>query len=301
MLPSLHNLWTDGKRKRELLPCHDELRYEDGELVNRNRDRRVQGRSASFSLDARDLPFGTSLTTIEQILALSRRTQTSWENVLQELYSDRTAPPTTPSKEQREDEAFVRRYDNLAKPQYYLLTVQRETTLYHIKPDGDFWDLGMSVALPVPAVGDVCYTNGFVWTNPEKHWAWKSGNGEINMRVRIEIPVGTQVVIDRAPVYGGSDCQFDEKRSSLFPDVLLGPAEFRVMEVKRYRSTQDDYEDSEEPSDRFLYVEPLERGLPESDREYAQRRVFDNHEFADVRVAMVRQVKVPTVGSVQFP
>jgi hypothetical protein len=165
----------------------------------------------------------------------------------------------------------------------------------------DFWDLGMSVALPVPAVGDVCYTNGFVWTNPEKHWAWKSGNGEINMRVRIEIPVGTQVVIDRAPVYGGSDCQFDEKRSSLFPDVLLGPAEFRVMEVKRYRSTQDDYEDSEEPSDRFLYVEPLERGLPESDREYAQRRVFDNHEFADVRVAMVRQVKVPTVGSVQFP
>jgi len=272
MLPSLNNLPIDGKRKRALQPCLDELRYEDGETVNRDRDRRVQGGSSKFTRVTdrqpdEELPFGSSLTTREQIVKLSSRTQTSWETVLGELYSDRTAPTTTPSQAQRADRAFVERFDNQAKPQFYLLTVEREAMLSHIQPDGVFWSL-MWDETPDPAVGDVCYTNGFVWTNTNPRWAWKNGDGSRTIRVRIEIPAGTQVVVDRAPVYGGSPCQLDEHRESLFPDVLLGPAEFRVTGVVRYRSTKEDYADSDEPHERFQYVEPRKQGLAESDLEY---------------------------------
>jgi len=298
MLPSLHHLRTDGKRKRSLLPCHGELRYEDGESLNRNRDQRVQGGSSKFSR-YEQLPFGTTLTTTEQIRALSSRTQTSWEVVMRELYSDRTSPPTTPSADQRADQAFVKRFDNQAKPQFYLLTVQREATLSHIQPDGVFWS-PVPDTPPDPTVGDLCYTNGFVWTNANPRWAWKSEAGERIIRVRITIPAGTQVVIDRAPVYGGVPCQFDEQRESLFPDVLLGPAEFRVEEVVRYRRTGEYYSDSAGPPERFKYLEPRERGVAESDLDYAQLRVFDNDEFVDVKVIMLRQVKVPDANGFRF-
>ena len=167
MLPSLSNLHTDAKRQRRAPPpCHGELRYEDGETINRDRHRRVQGASSRFTRvkdcnPGRELPFGTSLTTREQISDLWLRTQTSWERVLGELYSDRTEPPTRPSAAQREAEAFVRRFDNEAKPQFYLHTVKHTTILSHIQPDGVFWSV-LFEKKPDPKVDEVCYTDGFV-------------------------------------------------------------------------------------------------------------------------------------------
>ena len=305
MLPSLTNLRIDSKRKRAIHPCHDELRYEDGETVNRDHNQRVQGGSSKFTRvtdcePRKELPFGTSLMTREQVAALSSRTQTSWETVLGELYSDRASPPTTPSAAQREAEAFVRRFDNQVKPQFYLRTVERAAILSHIQPDGVFWS-AMWDETPDPVVGDVCYTNGFVWTNPNPRWAWKNRADSRIIRVRIEIPAGTQVIVDRSPVYGGLPCEFDEYRESLFPDVLLGPAEFRVTDVVRYRSTQADYAYSDEPRERFRYVDPRDRGVAVSDVEYAELRVQSSYEFMDVRAVLLRQIKVPSVGSIQFP
>jgi hypothetical protein len=299
---------TDGKREREAEaerfapPCHHEFRYEDGETVNEDPYDRVMGGSAKFTRMVEDaLPLGTSLTTSEQIRALSHFTQTSWDTVLRELYSDRAVPLTTPSNEQLEDEAFVTRHDNHAKPQFYLKTTGQSTTLSHIQPDGAFWGRGMRDSRSDPTIDDMCYTNGFIWTNPNPQWAWRSANSVRVIRVRVDIPAGTQVVMDRAPVYGGRECQFDEHRVSRFPDVLLGPAEFRVTDVMRYRSTNEDYSRSGESPELFEYVEPRKCGPSESDLEYAQLRVFDADEFMDVRMVLVRQIKLPQVGSIRFP
>ena len=239
-------------------------------------------------------------TVDNRFLTLLSRRKTSWETVLSELYSNREELPTRPSAAQDESEAFVRRFDNQAKPQFYLHTVKHKAILYHIQPDGVFWS-ALFERTPDPIVGEVCYTNGFVWTNPNPRWAWKNKPNSRITRVQIEIPVGTQVIVDRAPVYGGSSCQLDDGRKSLFPDILLGPAEFRVIKVVRYRSTKEEYSDCDGPSEDFTLVDPWEPGVPKSDVEYAQLRLYDSPEFMDVRIVLEQQVKVPDVGSIQFP
>ena len=294
VLPPLHRLPTNVKRGRVTLPpCHKELRYEDGEVVNQDRNERVQGGSAKFTkVKSNDIPFGETLTTDKQISELSRYTQTSWDTVVKELYSNRqstsTKSPDQP-KNQYPDEAFVRGYGNQERSQFYLLMVSEETTLAHIQPDGDFWNV-LESDTEYPVVEDVCYTNGFIWTNPSTNWAWKSTSAERLIRVRVDIPATTQVIIDRAPVYGGVECQFDKSRESLFPDVLLGPAKFIVTKVVRYQSNKNRGTDSNE---EVLYVEPRERGHANNDEEYAQLRVFDSNEFVDVRLKLVEQVTLP--------
>lgn len=293
----------NSKRERFMPPpCHDELRYEDGELINQDKHNRLQGSSAKFTREKEEwLPIGESLKSSEQMRGLGKYTQTSWETVLRELYSDRTDPPTRPSAKQRAGEAFVSRYDNHAKPQFYLLTTTQEAILSHIQPNGVFWEDNNGIRdIKNPKVGDVCYTNGFIWTNPSPGWSWKNKSNKRIIRVIIDVPAGTQVVIDRAPVYSGVECQFDEHRESLFPDVLLTPAEFIVTNVVRYRSTEEDYSNSDEPTENFIYVDPVMRGRPKNDLEYAKLRVFDVVEFMDVRVTMVSQIKLPSVGSVKF-
>lgn len=295
----------NGKRSRLTSPpCHGELRFDEGELVNQDMHNRLQGGSAKFTREPSEgIPIGKFLESSEEMRALGKFTQTSWETVLGELYSGRTHMPTRKSAEQRESEAFVGRFDNQAKSQFYLLKTTQEATVSHIQPNGVFWEedqWSRSRDIKPPEVGDMCYTNGFLWTNPSPGWSWKSKPGKPITRVRIDIPAGTQVVIDRAPVFGGVDCQFDEHRTSLFPDVLLSPAEFTVTNVVRYRSTNEDYNTGENP-ENFIYVDPVGRGKPQNDLEYAKRRVFDSTEFTDVRVSMMRQIELPPVGSVKFP
>ena len=88
MLPTLEKLQigVDGPLKRqkmddELEPCHDELRYEDGEIVNLNSDRRVRGASCKF---LRNAPFSleTVLTTYDDMIALNPLMSYNWETVL---------------------------------------------------------------------------------------------------------------------------------------------------------------------------------------------------------------------------
>ena len=325
-LPGLSGLSCDDNKRRRVPPpaCDKELRYKDGEAVNVDSNARVQGGSAKFARAVADEipigPIGKSEipTTAEQIRRLRPFTQPSWETVLDELYSNRqssTTPTKSPDEEEQQrqrsdNRAFVRRSGNQERPQFYLLTVSEEATLAHIQPDGDFWNL-VEDNRADPVVGDVCFTDGFLWTNPSPRWAWKSDdNSDRLIRVRVDIPAHTQVVIDRAPVYGGSPCQFDPKRESLFPDVLLGPAEFCVTEVVRYRSDKastsrtgpdgDDDDGTTMHESSVRYVAPRQRGRANDELEYAQLRVAESDEFMDVRVRLVQQVKLPPpVGDVR--
>ena len=297
MLPPLYEL-TDAKRRRRALPsCHDELRYEDGETVNVDKHTRVEGGDAKFTRTGNvNIPYGEELTAKEQLEDLNDYFEASFTTVRDELYSNREPEQSVGKRTKQADEAYVETYDNKEKLQYYLLTVRKRTTLVHIQRGGEFWD-GREGLRADPKVGDACFTNGILWTNPAPDWAWKSDPYKRTVRVRIDIPPKTQVVMDRAPVWGGFECQFDDDRTSLVPDVLLGPAEFKVIEVLHYRSSEKDYTNSKEESKTFKYVEPNDRGSVESDEGYAQRRVFDsNGEFMDVRVELVRQVKLPPVG-----
>ena len=303
MLPTLKKLQigVGGPLKRqkmddELPPCHDEFRYDDGEIVNLNSDRRVQGASSKF---LRNAPFSleTALTTYDDMIALNPLVSCNWETVLRELYSRKTAQPP---EEPLEGEAFVQSSDNNANPQYYLKIIETATTLSHIQPDGRFWARGENNPTN-PVVGDKCYTNGFLWTNPMPSWSWKNRMSNRFVRVRVDIPAKTQVVIDRAPVFGSvMECQFDDHHISIIPDVLLSSAEFLVTSVVHYRSKENEYKDANEFQD-IQYVKPRERGIPTNDLEYASLRVFDSPEFMDVRVAMVAQLELPSVESFDKP
>ena len=272
--------------------------------MNQDKDRRVRGGSAKFTRVKDREPgheriFSTPLETRDAIIALNKQLTNSWESVLTELYSDRTA--SSPSAKQHEGQAYVVRYDNDAKPQYYIHTLKRKATLSHIQPDGNFWSHIWKKS-SFPKYGEMCYTNGFVWTNPNPRWQWKSNDeDERIIRVKINIPEGNQVIIDRAPVDGGTDCQLENGHYSLFPDVLLAPAEFRVTHVMRYRSKEVTYEDEEKSHEFLKYVKPrmvLRRNGEYNDLEYAESMVYDSNEFIDVSVEMTRQVELPEVGSI---
>ena len=103
------------------------------------------------------------------------------------------------------------------------------------------------------------------------------------IRCRIDLPAGAQVIIDRSPV-SPDDCEFDEEGGrSLFPDVLLLPGQFRVTEVKRYKT--DDYE-SDYDGDS---IEPLDS----ADSFITSNFLVDASNFLDVRMESVAMMRVP--------
>lgn len=284
--------------RARLLPCHEELVYNDGEMLNLDESSRVQGKDSLFSRVAREgLPYGEVLTTIEQLTSMAGVAYVQTEHVLQELYSNRQ--PTQPPKRQQAAElAYVEAFGKDEKPQYRLVTVERQATLSHTVTHSMIWALNVADKAD-PKVDDFCFTNGFIWTNPAPDWAYKSDKRQRSIRVRVDIPPATQVIIDRAP-FAEKLCLFDTERVSIFPDVLLAPAKFRVTSVVHYRSDAKDYKTSkDEPGRIYTYVTPSRSLGSTSDEDYAARRVFDsNGEFMDVGMELVQQVKLPPVGSV---
>lgn len=312
-LESENNLDSEEEKKERarlrarLAPCHDELKFEQGEAVNVDSDRRVCGASAKFTslpLSA-DIPYGVALTTREQLDNMYGATTVGTDRVLKELYSKRETSETDLMRKEEEDHAYMQTWGNGRRPQYDLMTVGQKTTLTHTLTGSSIWDSRMYVRrehIVDPKVDDTCFTNGVIWTNPAPGWAYKSDPNEGYIRVRIDIPPGTQVIIDRAPVYGGVPCRYDDDHTSVFPDVLLAPAKFVVTSVVHYRSNAEDYNaTTEKPARSYTYVTPARNGSSTSDNDYAARRVFDsNGELMDVRMTLVQQVELPPVDSVSY-
>ena len=222
MLPALNLPGPPVKRPRQKPPpCREELAYVDGEVLNVASDRRVQGSSSRFFPHAfgslLDEPFPSTWAHLNAIIS-DLNTPPSWSVVLHELYAGRAprfAPPAPVA-----GRAFVKANNNDSKAQYYLTTTTKEEEVVHIQTEGLLWHDEDACATE----GDLAYTNGFLWTNASPNWTWKSTTEEGRLsRCRITLPAQTQVVIDRSPVFGGSPCQFDDSRTSVFPDVLLPP------------------------------------------------------------------------------
>lgn len=290
LLPSVPPPAKGKRQKRGLLPCQPELRYEDGEILNRNIYMRTQGGSSSFLSSPLKIiplspPFPTSWEELERInVALG--VQTSVQTVLRELYRtegfpDAPRPPRPLHKYQVTD-------GNVHKPQYYTQTLKNPATVVHIVTDERFWDMSEVLDdLDMPKirtsdVGRLAYTSGILWCNSSPNWTWKS-RGDTMIRCRIDLPAGAQVIIDRSPV-DPDGCEFDEEGGrSLFPDVLLLPGQFRVTDVKRYKT--DDYE-SDYDGDS---IEPLDS----ADSFITSNFLVDASNFLDVRMEAVVMMRVP--------
>lgn len=306
MLPSLSQLPLDaGKRRRRPFPrCPDELFYKDGEIINSDSVCRVQGGSSSFNRDALDIiplapPFPSSWKELIPIIG-HMKTDTSLEKVLTELYRNNGFDANQPVKSY-DDKAFKHAYGNKHRSQYYLQTVTKPTIVTHIIRDGRYW--GILENDKRLQKGELAYTRGFLWCNTSPNWTWKSDTDDTMLRCRIELPEDTQVVVDRSPVYGGSHCQFDEHRTSLFPDVLLPPGEFEIISVKRYRSEDESKSDAEDAEDAEGVEDDAEMLKPErrpdsivwSDEEYAAHVLIDVPKFVDVRLKSTRMMRLPDV------
>lgn len=224
---------------------------------------------------------------------------TSMDSVLRELYRK---PPLSEPPTDVEDEWAIRfSYGNTHKPQYYFHTLQEAATVVHIITGGEFWFTGRSDIgkLKSHHVRSSAYTNGMLWCSTNPNWTWKTGTDDTIIRCSIDLPKGTQVVIDRSPVYGTLGQCLDGERLSLFPDVLLLPGEFRIGSVRRYKTEDfesDDDEDfeCEEDKGEILGVSETRpsRTTPLNDREFAQLMLESVNNFIDVRLKVVRTMCV---------
>lgn len=244
---------------------------------------------------------------MEELLEVMRiefsNTSTSFDKVLTELYQlfrrgDETKSDPAPAT-RRENEAFLRGGRKDTIPQYCLKTVTTSETLVHIIPDDRFGyrndgsDYGDDTVYP--RVGESWYTGGMIWTNADPDWEWSGmwGDDDRKWRCRIEIPAGTQVIMDRSPV-GLQWCEMEDGKKSLFPDVLLAPGEFYVKSVTRYKTRDKDSND-EEGVVYLPAVDPDEK----TDRFTDYHRRFlgsdPEREFVDVNLLLQSSMVLPTV------
>ena len=225
--------------------------------------------------------------------------------VLRELYRTDGFPETP--HQAKPSGKVMHALGNVHKPQYYTYTLKNPATVVHIITSEEFWD---NYDLPVwePGMnklrtshsGRLCYTTGILWCNSSPDWSWKSEGNDTMIRCRIDLVAGTQVLIDRSPVYSSRECEFDDEGSrSVFPDVLLLPGEFKITDVKRYK--QEDY-DSEYEGDTIESLDSEDTSPPTvgmSDKEFASRMMEDAMNFIDVRLRVVRMMQVPPSVNVE--
>ena len=297
MLPTLSQLPIGAPKQPRwpLPPCPDELQYREGEIVNGNKDRRVQGGSSVFYRDPLSIiplaqPFPRSWEELIPIMG-HIHVLSAMEKVLKELYRTEDFDTSTPTRSDS-GKAFVRSFDNTHKSQYYLQTVTRSTVVTHIISNGLFWNIMENDTQLKP--GMLAYTYGLLWCNTSPNWTWKTSSEDTTARCRIELPPGTQVVVDRSPVYGGKDCQFDDNRTSLFPDVLLPPGEFEIVSVRRYQDEEADPDPEADGEFELLKSDKTHSGdAVMSDKEYAARMLTNVSYFIDVNLRLVSREGVP--------
>ena len=319
------------KVPRQWPPCPKQLRYEDGEKLGDDDEARVQGSDSRFYRswwqswwenverleDSFSLPSGTPLELAELDTLKRQRHSGEVLKVLDELYRvDGFTSDDGSQTIKYKDEAFVRVYDNKLRSQYYLQTINANggdaadaadaadpttATVTHIAHNR-FWSHGEERGEERGEElekGVVAYSRGFLWCNASPNWTWDNRPHTTRnvIRCQIQLPEGTQVVVDRSPVYGTDSmtCQFDRERTSRFPDVLLPPAKFEITSVKHYPAPKVRIDDAafkklqeRMNSDRHDHVL--------TDEEYAEHVFYVNDnadEFIDVRLRVTHMMKLP--------
>ena len=304
MLPPLTNMPIGApaskRKKRPKPPCPRELIYKDGEVLNVSNWNRVQDNDASFRQKAiekipLEQPFPNNREEVRKLISTAYLcTSTSFETVLRELYQlrpdEETKSDSLPTR--LEKEAFVRGDREHVIPQYHLTTVTAPETLVHIIADEEFsiYD-GL-----YPSVGQRWYTNGMIWTNTDPRWEWDGraglGSNERKWRCRIEIPEGTQVIMDRSPVHRRL-CQLPDGMFSVFPDVVLAPGAFEVKGVTRYKMRGGGAKDEE----AVVYLDEGAEDKDSEDEAYARRFLGENTdaEFVDVHLLLRQSMVLPAL------
>lgn len=266
--------------KLALLNCPEELHYEENEIINVSRDERQRGASCNFD---KECIYEEGYTDIKAI-SMHIKTSVNFQMVLNEL----NRPAVVQEKrskifELREGQAFRRTSGNSHQSQYYLKTTEAPYTVTHINSGDRFW--GMDEPSEIEQ-GTTVYTNGFLWCNTSPNWMWTSRyEGTTLIRCRIEVPVGTQVVVDRSPANINNMCKVDEERTSIFPDVLLPPGQFTITSVQRYTDK------CESGAARGHSI----GGRELRDEEYAARMLLSDNvsEFVDVRLTVNEMLRMP--------
>ena len=266
----------------------------------------MQGSSATFSNEQiRGIPLGlecgvpTYRTQLHQFLStVLNNTSDSFETVFREMYQlyvhkcDREVKLALLATANEEKAYVVGRRENVI-PQYKLKTVTQSTRLVHIITSESFGHTKEGTEdVDFPSAGSKWYTNGMIWTNTNPQWEW-SGRGQIcsgerMFRCRIDVPADTQVVLDLSPVKR-RECELVNGRTSVFPDVLLPPAEFAVQKVTRYMQEVDD----EENMDGVVYVSPPKKMDESEDFAYARRVLSSTREFVDVELSLTKSMILP--------
>ena len=299
---------------RRKLPCPPELRYKDGEILNADSRARIMGASSEFrSTPLPIIPLDgegprTQDELIEFISAFDVKTEV--QTVLLELY--RKVGPTTEQSlpVPKPGKAYASAYGfNTHKAQYYTQTLKADATVVHVVSGGEFWNEAQSGDRDGPGKlrtchkGRLAYTTGMLWCNTSPNWQWKT-RGDTAIRCRIHLPAGTQVIVDRSPVFGNvNHCEFGdpEGRKSQFPDVLLLPGEFEITDVKRYKN--DDYASDDDDEDNPTQKDEIQPtpvagqgyvpGTEMADEVYASRMLHTVDNFLDVRLEVTRMMRVP--------
>ena len=246
MLPALFLDGEEAKKKQrkdasdddpKFRACPGELRYEDGDRVIVDKWGRKQGSSVSFSR-TQPVVFPAAPKTWEEVAKYWSGLSDlhyNFQKVVENAYRLPTPAEERKDPRGRPNEAIVRK--RAYNPQYRARVLQKEATLVHIINSDTFGaDWYTFDDIEVPEKNEVLYTNGCIWTNTDPEWRWEGTVGEDHcFRCRIKVPAERTVVMDMSPVREGL-CQFDEGRTSFFPDVILLPAKFVVTSVEAYDS-----------------------------------------------------------------
>lgn len=264
----------------ESLWCPQELQYGEDEIINVDSDNRISAGSASFSRTALkevplESPFPKSYEGLIPIITSFN--MSIMDSVIKELYRP-VDPKPSGGLGSYPDEAFKRAWGNTHRRQYYLKTLTEAHTVTHIIDDGEFFK--MDKKDNTPTVGEYVYSCGFLWCNTNPNWTWRMNHGGKAIRCRIHLPAGTQVIMDRAPVYADSNqFKFDETRKSPFPDVVLPPGRFEITKVTRYRSNEDADNRRDEGDPHYVNNTDDVTGL--DGKRHKTKVVLDNTQYAE--------------------
>jgi hypothetical protein len=107
-------------------------------------------------------------------------------------------------------------------------------------------------------------------------------------RCQIELPAGSQVLLDRAPTYTDLECETPKGRLSMFPDVLLPPSKFTIVSVQRYTAGAEQEDTPRRLSPTSVW----------SQQEYSKYILENNDVFVDIQLRLEASWKLPEKMSV---
>lgn len=232
------------------------------------------------------------------------------------------------------EEGFVR--VQKATPQYYAQELKTPATVVHMHEGAPG-----SVGELVRPEASTLFTSGVLWTNASPNWTWLRGplvwppermtlatkkkHCMWIIRCRVDLPAGTQVVVDRHPIklvknswFPRDACVLERTadgtaRVAPFPDVLLLPGKFERTSVRHYREKLSRETLSQETHAWTLHLEEEESVVYQQAEEVRvdqdsepARMLRSCHLFTDVALTLVESLRVsasptPPSGSADSP